>query len=187
MEKRKINRKAVSPVIATLLMIAIAVAASVVMYSWMNTMVKNQSTQSQTAIRLEEVQFSVKEANTTAGYVRDAGQFIKISIRNTGTVGAVIQTVYVYQQDTQLYKFDGLSIAFSAGELKAVGCTNVTMATTDDWEDAVTGADLGEIDVIKDGLSMTIPLETATAYRIKMVTDIGFSVESTYYTPNQWG
>jgi len=182
--ERKTNRKAVSPVIATLLMIAIAVAASVVMYSWMNTMVKNQATQSQTAIRLEEVQFNVKEIdNLTAG----KEQFIKISIRNTGTVGAVIKTVYVYQQDTQLYKFDGLNIAFSANELKAVGFTNSTaekIPTKTEWG---TYASLGEVDVIKAGIDMDTDLETATSYRIKMVTDIGFMVESTYYTPNEWG
>jgi len=146
------------------------------MYSWMNTMVKNQSTQSQTAIRLEEVQFNVN----------DTEQFIKISIRNTGTVGAVIKTVYVYQQDTQLYKFDGLDIAFSANSLQAVGCTNATM-TIAEWENEANDVGLGEIDVIKDKLSMPTALKTATAYRIKMVTDIGFSVESTYYTPNEWG
>ena len=177
--ERKTNRKAVSPVIATLLMIAIAVAASVVMYSWMNTMVKNQATQSQTAIRLEEVQFN--NVSLTGGA---NSQFIKISIRNTGTVGAVITTVYVYQQDTQLFKFDDLSIAFSANELKAVGFTNNTaIDTTGEWE---TDAGLGEVDVIKVETMGTL-LEPATAYRIKMVTDIGFSVESTYYTPNQWG
>jgi len=180
--ERKTNRKAVSPVIATLLMIAIAVAASVVMYSWMNTMVKNQATQSQTAIRLEEVQFNINETLKE--------QYIKISIRNTGTVGAVIQTVYVYQQDTQLYKFDNLGIAFSANQLQAVGFTNNTDTTKETWND---DSSLGECDVVKstdgndDALVMTVALKTATAYRIKMVTDIGFSVESTYYTPNQWG
>jgi len=175
MEKRKTNRKAVSPVIATLLMIAIAVAASVVMYSWMNTMVKNQSTQSQTAIRLEEVQFNV---------VADE-KFIKVSIRNTGTVGAVIKTVYVYKQDTQLYKFDNLDIAFSANTLQDVGFTSSTstVTTIETWK---TVAKLGEVDVIKPSLTMTDALGVATSYRIKMVTDIGFSVEGTYYTPNQW-
>jgi len=180
--ERKTNRKAVSPVIATLLMIAIAVAASVVMYSWMNTMVKNQATQSQTAIRLEEVQFNVALVDTT---VPDGlEQFIKISIRNTGTVGAVIKTVYVYQQDTQLYKFDDLNIAFSANQLQDIGFTNSTSTIKNSWND---NSGLGECDVVKNTMSTPTALGTATSYRIKMVTDIGFSVESTYYTPNEWG
>lgn len=140
------NRKAVSPVIATLLMIAIAVAASVVMYSWVNSMVKNQATQSQTAIRIEQVQFLATRTD------------VEITIRNTGTVGAVIKTVYVYKSDTLIQKFDAtgpLPIAYSAGELKAFT------------------------------LDMSTPaLDQSSAYQIKVVTDIGFSVEGTYYTPN---
>lgn len=136
------NRKAVSPVIATLLMIAIAVAASVVMYTWVNTMVANQAKQSQTAIRIEQVQFL------------DTRTRIEITIRNTGTVGAVIKTVYVYKSDTLIQKFDGDGEAYLAGELRAF---SVTMATA---------------------------LAKSSAYQIKVVTDIGFSAEGTYYTPN---
>ncbi len=336
MDKRIRNRKAVSPVIATLLMIAIAVAASVVMYSWVNTMVTNQAKQSQTAIRIDNVQFhsetpeldfwstanatwvtdpksgaaqgrvaelyqsgsddyafvrvyptttitlnTLSETNMptfkyymttscqppalelrfedplsdgyvdvtvfayhtvtpvwpktggiwydTANYDLTMGHyavayglksdgstpianftgsnplsaiktqinaldasaanwvltrvspqvggepvqtvyiddikvgsvtyyleeynFIKVSIRNTGTVGAVIKTIYVYKQDTLLQTFSGTE-AFSAGELR-------------------------DITVV-----MTTDLQTATAYNIKAVTDIGFSMEGTYYTPN---
>lgn len=176
MPKTRGNRKAVSPVIATLLMIAIAVAASVVMYSWVNTMVKNQSTQSPTAIRIEEVQF---DAEVTGQLY----YFIKISIRNTGTVGAVIKTVYVYQQDTQLYKFDDLNIAFSANQLQAIGFTDGVFSDVDAWESA---CDLSAPDVIKDRQTMSIGLQTATSYLIKVVTDIGYIVEGTYYTPNSF-
>ena len=136
------NRKAVSPVIATLLMIAIAVAASVVMYTWVNTMVTNQAKQSQTAIRIEQVRF----LTTTS---------IEITIRNTGTVGAVLKTVYVYSTDTLMSK-NSIDQAYTAGELRAF---TITSETT---------------------------LSAHAAYDIKIVTDIGFSVTGTYYTPNTW-
>jgi flagellin-like protein len=138
------DRKAVSPVIATLLLIAIAVAASVVMYSWVNTMVANQAKQSQTAIRIEQVRFPTSTS-------------IIISIRNTGTVGAMIKTVYVYKSDTLIRKFDSIDTAYSAGELK---------------------------DLVN--LMPYSPLQVASAYSIRVVTDIGFSVKGTYYTPNTW-
>jgi flagellin-like protein len=42
------NRKGISPLIATLLLIAIAVAASVLTYSWVMSMIGSQSGQAQT-------------------------------------------------------------------------------------------------------------------------------------------
>jgi len=155
-------------------MIAITVVAAVVMHTWVNTMVTNQARQSQTAIRIEQVQFdSVTIGGTDYNY-------IKIAIRNTGTVGVVIKTVYVYKGDTQIWKFDSVDVAFSAGDLKEVGFTNAL-----NWG----SSKLSVPDIEKPILPITfgdLRLEKASAYVIKIVTDIGFSVEGTYYTPNKW-
>ena len=42
MRKVRFNSKAISPVVATLLLIAIAVAAAIVSYSWIMSMIKTQ-------------------------------------------------------------------------------------------------------------------------------------------------
>ena len=64
--KLRMNRRAVSPVIATLLLIAIAVAASVVTYSWVMSMTANQSQQGQTSVKVDQVLFGRGPIKTEA-------------------------------------------------------------------------------------------------------------------------
>lgn len=78
------NKKAISPVVATLLLIAIAVAAAIVSYSWIMSMIKTQGSAAQTGIRLEIVEF----AGTSNAW-------INVTIRNVGGVGTKIETIYV--------------------------------------------------------------------------------------------
>lgn len=156
--------------IATLLMIAVAVAASVVMYSWVNSMVKSQATQSQTAIRIDQVQFF---------NYKDTMQ-ISVSVRNTGTTGAVIQTLYIYRADAQIAKVDKVNMAVPAGVLSTFGFTTAQ---------AVGGAQQWYAEPVDATNQITLPageLKTSSAYMIRMVTDNGFSVEGTYYTPNNF-
>lgn len=47
--------RAISPLIATLLLIAIAVAGSVISYSWITSMLTSQSNQAQAQVRVEQV------------------------------------------------------------------------------------------------------------------------------------
>ena len=52
------KRKGISPLIATLLLIAIAVAASVLTYSWVMSMIGSQSGQAQTQVRIDSVAYT---------------------------------------------------------------------------------------------------------------------------------
>ena len=52
------KRKGISPLIATLLLIAIAVAASVLTYSWVMSMIGSQSAQAQTQLRIDGVNWA---------------------------------------------------------------------------------------------------------------------------------
>ncbi len=79
LNKLKKNAKAISPLIATLLLIAIAVAASVITYSWVMSMIGSQSQQAQTSIRID----SINWGNNTAGVV----------VRNVGSVSATVESV----------------------------------------------------------------------------------------------
>jgi FlaG/FlaF family flagellin (archaellin) len=76
------KRKADSLLVAMLLLVAIVVTALVLTYSWVMSMVGSQSAQAQTQIRLDSVDWGVTPHTT-----------ITIVIRNTGSVGAMIESV----------------------------------------------------------------------------------------------
>jgi len=103
---------------------------------------------------------------------------VKISIRNTGSVAAVIQTVYIYKGDTQILKKDGIGYAIPATTLEEVGLK--TTGTT--W--TVLKPSLGTEPSQHFEVTFAKDLEESSAYIVKVVTDNGFSVEGTYYTPS---
>lgn len=78
------DAKAISPLIATLLLIAIAVAASVITYSWVMSMISSQSAQAQTQVRVD-----------SATIATGGGSITSVVIRNTGSVDATIESINV--------------------------------------------------------------------------------------------
>lgn len=76
------KRKGISPLIATLLLIAIAVAASVLTYSWVMSMIGSQSSQAQTQLRVDAITYLADD------------QF-NITVRNTGSTDAILESVWV--------------------------------------------------------------------------------------------
>ncbi len=76
------KRKGISPLIATLLLIAIAVAASVLTYSWVMSMITSQSAQAQTQIRIDSVTWTSTSS-------------ITLDVRNTGSVDATLESVSI--------------------------------------------------------------------------------------------
>ncbi|MBS7659046.1 hypothetical protein KEJ20_07885 [Candidatus Bathyarchaeota archaeon] len=94
--RRKLNRKAVSPVIATLLMIAIAVAASILVYVWSMGLVGSlQGTGGQQT--KEQLIVEAYDATDTAS---PYGWTLRI--RNVGPATSTIAAVYVEGQPTTL-------------------------------------------------------------------------------------
>ena len=82
------KRKAISPLIATLLLIAIAVAASVLTYSWVMSMVGSQSAQAQTQVRIDSVTWTIKTPI-------DEKDTALLTIRNTGSIAAEIESISI--------------------------------------------------------------------------------------------
>ena len=82
------NRKGISPLIATLLLIAIAVAASVLTYSWVMSMIGSQSAQAQTQVRVDAVTWIPHGAQT-------AGSLYNVTIRNTGSIAAQLESISI--------------------------------------------------------------------------------------------
>ncbi|HDO20669.1 MAG: hypothetical protein NDF53_02885 [archaeon GB-1867-097] len=83
--KRKRASRGISPIIAVLLLIVIAVAASVTTYSWINWFLQAQQQQASSIIRIEQVDLSLI---TASGIVR-------IYVRNIGGVPVTVDAVYV--------------------------------------------------------------------------------------------
>lgn len=145
--KIRSNRKAISPVVATLLLIAIAVAAAIVSYSWIMSMIRTQGSAAQTGIRLEMIEFTNSTANSK--------DWINITIRNVGSTPTKIQTIYVTKQAGATYVEDWSDTNLINIGAKREICFNATDFTWANNE----------------------------AYDIKVVTDNGFSVDGTYYSP----
>jgi len=84
--KFKVSKKAVSPVIATLLMIAVAVAASVIVYVWsaglLGTLMGGGGSQ-------------VKEQLIVEAYSWPQGGSLTLYLRNTGSSPVKVEKVYV--------------------------------------------------------------------------------------------
>ncbi|MEM2994921.1 MAG: archaellin/type IV pilin N-terminal domain-containing protein [Candidatus Bathyarchaeia archaeon] len=77
------SKRAISPILATLLLIVIAVAAIVVTYAWIMTYMTSAGTQAGTWIRIDSA--TINAANDT----------VTIYVRNTGTEPATIDAVYI--------------------------------------------------------------------------------------------
>ena len=84
------KRKAISPLIATLLLIAIAVAASVLTYSWVMSMIGSQAAQAQTSVRIDSIEWNVN-ANTAT-----------LVVRNTGSVDCTLESISVRKNESGL-------------------------------------------------------------------------------------
>jgi flagellin-like protein len=120
MAKRKLfhSKKAISPILATLLLIVIAVAAIVITYAWI-TMYMGTTTQ--------QAGFIPYKANVNFR----TGDIISIDIGNSGTSSGQIVQVYVGTSATQLDSqttTPSLPKSISAGTIESF---NVTYTWTD--------------------------------------------------------
>lgn len=77
------SKKGISPILATLLLIAIAVGAILITYAWVITFTTTQTQQAGAFLGLENIRFY----NNTAYYT-------DITLRNSGTSSAKIASVY---------------------------------------------------------------------------------------------
>jgi len=81
------SKKAITPILATLLLIVIAVAAIVVTYAWVMTYMAGTTGQAGTRIKFDSVKI-----NATADY-------LTIYVRNWGTESVVVDKMYIDGDD----------------------------------------------------------------------------------------
>jgi flagellin-like protein len=84
--KLRLNRKAVSPVIAVLLMIAIAVAAAILVYVWSMGLIGTLQTGGGSQTR-EQIELDAYDWGTTGS--------LKLYLRNVGASDIIVDAVYV--------------------------------------------------------------------------------------------
>ena len=82
------NRKAVSPVLAVLLLIAIAVGAAVVTYAWVMGFVGTQTQQAGGVLVVDRASAYANNSKTSPNAT------VILTIRNTGTGRATIEKIY---------------------------------------------------------------------------------------------
>jgi len=82
MFRRLRSKKAISPILATLLLIVIVVASSIAVYAWIQSYAGSQTSTASSFFVIENVHW-------------DSAGNIDITVRNTGSASIVIDTVYV--------------------------------------------------------------------------------------------
>jgi flagellin-like protein len=118
------SRMGISPILATLLLIVIAVAAIVVTYAWVMIYMSSAGQQAGIQLNIEAVNWP---DNST----------IKLYVRNTGTSDATIDAVYVGTSSTNLVKQTSVSYNPTSKVVKANGGT-IEITVTYPWEPQTT-------------------------------------------------
>jgi flagellin-like protein len=89
LKKMLMSKKAISPILATLLLIVIAVAAVIVTYAWVMTFTGSQTQQAGVLLVKENVSWPTSSS-------------ITVVIRNTGTSNGKIMAIYIGTSSTNL-------------------------------------------------------------------------------------
>jgi len=111
------SKKGISPILATLLLIVIAVAAVIVTYAWVLTFTTTQTQQAGVFLTKENV---IWPTSTT----------INVTIRNTGTSNGKITAVYMGTSSTNL----NLTVSMSPGTVNAGLSTTFQITYSAGWD-----------------------------------------------------
>jgi len=118
------SQKAISPILATLLLIVIAVAAIVVTYAWIMTYMGAQTTQAGVLLSKDAVSWP-------------ANNSIIIYVRNVGTSDATIDAIYIGTSSTNLEKQTNIEFTPNNQIVEANGgLINITVTYT--WSSDTT-------------------------------------------------
>lgn len=117
------SKKGISPILATLLLIVIAVAAVIVTYAWVITFTESTTGNAGALLKQENVRFDVDGAT----------EYIEIVVRNTGTGDAQVDTVYMGTSSSNLQTQS--SVTYSPGTGIVAAGDTLTITVEHDWDD----------------------------------------------------
>jgi len=120
--KKLTSKKGVSPILAALLLVAIAVAAAVITYAWITTFVTAQTRQSGAVLGIENIRF----------YNVTTTKYVEVIIRNWGTADAEIATVYMGTTSTNLTPQTSVAYDPATKKVSADSLINITITYT--WQ-----------------------------------------------------
>ena len=120
------SKKGISPILATLLLIVIAVAAVIVTYAWVMTFTASTTSQAGALLKVDNVRFYNNGTN------------IEIIIRNSGTGDAQVDTVYMGTTASNLVTQANVTYSESMQIVTAGSTLNITITPTDIWTDGTT-------------------------------------------------
>lgn len=115
------SKKGISPILATLLLIVIAVAAVIVTYAWVMTFTGSTTSQAGALLAPENVRF----------YSADD---IEITIRNSGTADAKVVEVYQGPSTSELQKMSVRSYEPDTQIVSEGSSILIRIRLDDDWE-----------------------------------------------------
>ena len=121
------SKKGISPILATLLLIVIAVSAVIVTYAWVMTFTGTTTSQAGALLTVENTRFY------------GDGDNIEIILRNSGTADATVSTVYIGTSSSDLVKQTSGVVFDPVSKIVAVGSiVNISITGTDIWADGQT-------------------------------------------------
>ena len=85
------SKKGISPILATLLLIVIAVSAVIVTYAWVMTFTGSTTSQAGAVLSLDNMRFYT-----------NTDDYVEITLRNSGTSDAKVETVYAGTTESNL-------------------------------------------------------------------------------------
>jgi flagellin-like protein len=115
------SKKGISPILATLLLIVIAVAAVIVTYAWVMTFTGSTTSQAGALLAPENIRF----------YSADD---IEITIRNSGTADAKVVEVYQGPSTSELQKMSVRSYEPDTQIVSEGSSILIRIRLDDDWE-----------------------------------------------------
>ena len=119
------SKKGISPILATLLLIVIAVAAVIVTYAWVITFTESTTNQAGAVLSVENVRF----------HNISSTQYIDITLRNSGTADATVDSVYMGESSSDL---ELLQTGVTTGTVEAGSAFTVRLSGTDLWDAGTT-------------------------------------------------
>jgi len=117
------SKKGISPILATLLLIVIAVAAVIVTYAWVMTFTGSTTSQAGAMLTVENVRFYGSQEDR-----------IEIVIRNSGTADATVDSVYVGDTSSNLVAHTDLTWSDSS-HIVAAGSTLTITVRNYSWDE----------------------------------------------------
>lgn len=122
------SKKGISPILATLLLIVIAVSAVIVTYAWVMTFTESTTGQAGAILTVENVRFY----NSTSTVYN-----IDITLRNSGTADATVDSVYMGLSTSDLAALTSSQV--TTGPIEAGSTYTITITGTSTlWSDGET-------------------------------------------------